>query len=270
MIYFLIGLMLLLLIRAAMRYLMSAEPQHLVMMGRRAGQVFLYLLALLVLVRGQIDFALALAALGFFLGGKSEAGHVAKGLFHTWLIRRFGAFGHMFGQMFGAGFAPNGFSSSSGFAGNPFSQQSQIRTRYVDMMQDITTRHISGKILAGQFAGQKLEDLTQAHVLSLYQECLQADPQGAALLEFYLNRRFAGWRQAGEFNGNGSRFHRKGARGSTMRRDEAYKILGLAEGASREAIIAAHRALMKKVHPDLGGSSELAAKVNEAKTVLLE
>jgi hypothetical protein len=61
-----------------------------------------------------------------------------------------------------------------------------------------------------------------------------------------------------------------GSRGSRMSRDEALRVLGLAEGASKAQVQDAHRRLIKKLHPDQGGSSLLAQQVNEAKLVLLE
>jgi DnaJ-domain-containing protein 1 len=54
----------------------------------------------------------------------------------------------------------------------------------------------------------------------------------------------------------------------TMTRQEALRVLGLREGASEEAITNAYRNLIKKVHPDHGGSDLLAQQVNEAKRVL--
>ncbi|MBL8588912.1 MAG: DnaJ domain-containing protein [Methylobacteriaceae bacterium] len=54
-----------------------------------------------------------------------------------------------------------------------------------------------------------------------------------------------------------------------MSENEAYEVLGLAKGASRDEIARAHRELMKKLHPDAGGTTHLAARVNEAKDVLM-
>lgn len=58
-------------------------------------------------------------------------------------------------------------------------------------------------------------------------------------------------------------------RSSLLSPEEALDVLGLAQGASASAIRAAHRRLVQLVHPDRGGSNYLAAKINEAKDILL-
>jgi hypothetical protein len=57
--------------------------------------------------------------------------------------------------------------------------------------------------------------------------------------------------------------------GGPMSRQEAYAILGLPAGASVADIRAAHRRLMRGAHPDTGGSDWLAARINQARDVLL-
>ena len=73
-----------------------------------------------------------------------------------------------------------------------------------------------------------------------------------------------GGTQGNRQSGNGSP-----PRANSMTRAEALKVLGLEEGATEEQIRAAHRRLILQTHPDKGGTSYLAAKINEAKDVLL-
>ena len=93
------------------------------------------------------------------------------------------------------------------------------------------------------------------------------DSQGAVLMEAYLDRRSQGWRSRN--SDDGRRTKHSSPQRSTMTASEAYDVLGLKPGAKDEQIRAAHRRLMMKFHPDQGGSTYLAARINEAKEVLL-
>lgn len=75
----------------------------------------------------------------------------------------------------------------------------------------------------------------------------------------------------GGAGGGGSRSERARRPRSSggMSRREALQVLGLDDGASEADIRAAHRRLIRQAHPDTGGTSYLAAKINEAKDVLL-
>jgi hypothetical protein len=80
------------------------------------------------------------------------------------------------------------------------------------------------------------------------------------------------WRkQVGGTGGTGSTGERdrEHPRPGHMTRAEAFKVLGLNEGASEDEILAAYRKLIMQNHPDKGGSTYLAAKINQAKDVLL-
>ncbi|WP_339672685.1 DnaJ domain-containing protein [Dasania marina] len=52
--------------------------------------------------------------------------------------------------------------------------------------------------------------------------------------------------------------------------EQAYQILGLTADADTDAVIAAHRKLIQKMHPDRGGNDYLAAQINQAKDILLK
>jgi DnaJ-domain-containing protein 1 len=120
-----------------------------------------------------------------------------------------------------------------------------------------------GEVLEGRFMGRQLADLALDNLLALRAECQAADAQSLAILETYLDRVHGGaWREAAAGGG------RAGDAGA-MTRAEAYEILGLEADADEAQIREAHRHLMQKIHPDHGGSNYLAAKINQAKDLLL-
>jgi hypothetical protein len=174
--------------------------------------------------------------------------------------------------IFGAGllgwspFGTSGFSTLGGLFGGQRSsgQSSRVRSAFLDMSLDHDSGELSGTILAGEHAGRSLGEFDLAQLAAMMPAF---DAESVALLESYLDRRFPAWRQNAQGNGTGGQ--RRTAAGGKMTAEEAYQILGLQPGASRDDIARAHRGLMKKLHPDQGGSTYLAARVNEAKDTLL-
>jgi hypothetical protein len=155
------------------------------------------------------------------------------------------------------------------FGSRPRGQQSsEVITDSLRMQLDHATGELDGEVLRGPFAGRSLGSLGLADLLELLTDCQRDDPRSVALLETYLDRRQPDWRahiageQAHESSGQAS------AAGA-MDEATAWSILGLAPGASADEIKAAHRRLMTKLHPDHGGSSYLAAQLNQAKDFLL-
>ena len=81
-------------------------------------------------------------------------------------------------------------------------------------------------------------------------------------MEAFLDRRWQGWRDRANER---AKTERKSPRAGGMTANEAYEVLGLKFGAKPDEIRAAHRRLMMKFHPDQGGSTFLAARINRAK-----
>ncbi len=145
-------------------------------------------------------------------------------------------------------------------------QTSRVTTDHLEMELDHGTGDMRGRVLKGFFAGRDLASLKPVELAHLWQDCRFGDPQSAQLVEAYLDRVHPTWR---EDLARAEAETPKGPDGR-MTRAEALDILGLAEGASTDEIRDAHRRLMLKVHPDRGGSTYLAAKINEAKDVALD
>lgn len=144
--------------------------------------------------------------------------------------------------------------------------RSHVRTAALEMELDHDSGGLEGLVLAGRFEGRELSGLGLAELLVLRGE-LASDAESLQLLETYLDGRFPVWRDDVEADVHG---RERGAPASgAMSKQEAYKILGLEPGASTADIRKAHRRLMQRLHPDIGGTSFLAARINEAKDILL-
>lgn len=145
-------------------------------------------------------------------------------------------------------------------------QSSRVATGLLAMELDHDTGRMDGEVLAGAYKGRRLSSLSLAETQALHAQCAAAADQSRALLEAWIERAHPEWRsQWNSTSGRGS-----GAVSQKMTRAEAMAILGLKDGATANEIRAAHRRLMKAAHPDLGGSDYLAAKINEAKELLLQ
>ena len=227
--FLLLGLALLVIVLLGGRAFANADTKLLAKLLRRVGGWGALAVALLFAVTGRLAIALPLAIVGFSLLGRS----------FPWRD------------------AFSGGTKSTG-------QRSSVRTDMLEMTLDHDTGWMDGVVLKGQFAGQRLSNLSAGQLDQLLEEARRLDPQAAQLLDAFMER-------AGQArSGSQQQRSRQGPPGSAaMTLEEAYAVLGLSPGASREDIHQAHRALMKKYHPDQGGTTYLASKINEAKDVLL-
>lgn len=157
-------------------------------------------------------------------------------------------------------------SPSPTATGQASPNQSAVTTRFLVMTLDHASGVMFGTVREGRFVGRSLQDLTRPELLELWREC-QPDPQSTAVLEAYLDRHIdAGWREQAD---TGRKDRAQATANDHMDRAEAYRVLGLQPSAGRDEIQAAYRRLIQRVHPDQGGSSDLAARINQARDVLL-
>ena len=144
-------------------------------------------------------------------------------------------------------------------------KQSEVSSRILKMTLDHDSGDLSGVVLEGTFRDWLLEELDREQLDDLMAFCQTEDADSAQLLASYLEQRFPDDANHTEHNAN------TGAANATgLTRAEALAVLGLGEKANEEDIVAAHRALIQKLHPDRGGNDYLAAKINEAKDFLID
>jgi DnaJ domain len=230
MITLIFGVLVLVLVLWTLQFFSKADPKLLIRGLKTGGGVAALLGAAFMAMRGQ--FALALP-LGF--AGLSMLG---------WLP-----------------FGPAGFGARTQ---KSTGQVSRVRSAFIEMELDHDTGAMRGRIVAGRHAGGELDALDLRTLLEFLAEI---DAESRALLAAYLDRRDPSWREHAQ--GDATAGAGRPPPSGKMTEEEAYQILGLQPGASAEEIGRAHRALMKKLHPDQGGSTYLAARVNEAKDILL-
>lgn len=147
-------------------------------------------------------------------------------------------------------------------------QQSSVKTDFLDMTFDHDSGELDGRVIAGAFEGRTLSVMTIDEHKALLREIRMAgDDNSLNVFASFLDRTYGdGWRDGDDVGAEGNS---PGSSGGPMTHEEAWRVLGLQPGAAEDDIRAAHRKLMKQFHPDHGGSDYLAAKINEAKDLLL-
>ena len=206
-----------------------------------------------VLKWGGITLAVIVGML-FVLRGGAQFLWIAGAFLLPWLMRAWGM----------RNFARASKSRAGG-------QKSTVRTRFVSMELDHDTGEMDGDILEGQYAGRRLSDLDLGSLIDLLNLAESKDEQSAQVLESYLDRMHGEeWQKRTRPSGGANYEQASGSSSDRMSREEAFEVLGIDDHASEEEIKAAHRRLIREYHPDRGGSDYLAAKINEAKDLLLK
>lgn len=149
---------------------------------------------------------------------------------------------------------------------NASSGLSTVRTAVLEMELDHDTGALEGLVLAGRHEQRLLGKMSLRELNELFED-MRGDGESRQLLEAYLDGRFPVWRKHANANSRDGQGVSPGP--GPMTKQEAYQVLGLEPGASPADIRKAHRRLIERLQPDVGTPSFLAARINEAKNVLL-
>jgi len=206
----------------------KADPRIAARVVKASGGILTLALAAFLFLRGEIGIAIPVGLFGLGLLG--------------WMP-----------------FGPAGFTDRVRKSGG---QISRVRSAFLEMELDHDSGAMRGRFIAGRHQGAALDALEIGALITALSEI---DEDSRSLLAAYLDRRQPRWREDAQGNAAAGRAAPSSGK---MTEEEAYQILGLQPGASGSDIARAHRTLMKKLHPDQGGSTYLAARVNEAREVL--
>ncbi len=142
-----------------------------------------------------------------------------------------------------------------------FKHADSVQTSLLKMQLNRDNNSLHGEVISGPYAGQALDQMDMQQLQALLKYCYLGDIDSAKLLIAYLQQRFGNTWQTQQ---------QSAADSQDMTEKEALALLGLEPNPSRQEISKAHKRLMQKVHPDRGGNDYLAAKINQAKDLLMK
>ena len=241
------------------RWFIRTQPKHVIASAKRAGLALALLGLVFLVVTGRLNILLA--------AGAAALPFLKRGFM---LLRYLPMVSNLLG-----GVSRQANAQSSGYDST---YGSTMETRFLRVSLDVSTGNLDGEVLEGAFEGQFLSKMTLDDLLMLFTTCHTQDPRSAALLSAYLDRHHSGWRektnndgnyQQGNQQRNQQQNSQQQGHSSGMTDLEAREILGIDTDANEAAIFQAHRRLIHKLHPDRGGSTYLAAIINQAKDYLL-